>query len=49
MSNCDCHIEIESQEQRRVLILLLLINAVMFVVEITFGIIGESTGLISHI
>jgi len=47
MSNCDCHIEIESQEQRRVLILLLLINAVMFVVEITFGIIGESTGLIS--
>lgn len=47
MSHCDCHIEIESQEQRRVLILLLLINAVMFVVEITFGIIGESTGLIS--
>jgi len=47
MSNCNCHIEIESQEQRRVLMLLLLINAVMFIVEITFGIIGESTGLIS--
>lgn len=47
MSGCDCHIEIEHEEQRRTLILLLAINAVMFCVEFTFGIVGQSTGLIA--
>jgi len=47
MSGCDCRIEIEHREQRRTLILLLMINAVMFCVEFVFGIVGQSTGLIS--
>ena len=47
MKKCDCYIEIEHQEQRRTLMLLLAINGVMFCVEFTFGIIGQSTGLIS--
>jgi Co/Zn/Cd efflux system component len=47
MSGCDCRIEIEHKEQRRVLILLLVINGVMFCFEFFFGIVGQSTGLIS--
>jgi len=47
MGGCDCHIEIEQGEQRRTLILLLAINAVMFCVEFVFGLVGQSTGLIS--
>ncbi len=47
MSGCDCHIEMEHEEQRRTLILFLTINAIMFCVEFIFGIVGQSTGLIS--
>ena len=47
MSGCDCQIEIRNKEQHAVLIVLLGINAVMFVVEIVFGIISESTALIA--
>ncbi len=47
MGGCDCHIEIEQDEQRRTLIWLLSINAVMFCVEFVFGLVGQSTGLIS--
>ena len=47
MSDCDCSIEVESREQSRVLWALLAVNAVMFVAEITAGIIAESTGLIA--
>ncbi|HKI62310.1 MAG TPA: cation transporter [Mariprofundaceae bacterium] len=47
MSDCACHVEISEREQRRVLIPLLLINGLMFVVEMTFGLIGQSTGLIA--
>jgi len=47
MSGCDCHIEIEHREQRRTLMLLLAINAAMFCVEFAFGVMGQSTGLIS--
>ena len=47
MSGCDCHIEIEQGEQRQTLIWLLAINAVMFCVEFVFGLVGQSTGLIS--
>ncbi len=47
MSGCDCHIEIEQSEQRHTLILLLTINAVMFCIEFVFGLLGQSTGLIS--
>ena len=47
MSDCDCSIEVESQQQGRVLITLLVINAAMFVVEVVTGILAESTGLIA--
>ncbi len=47
MGGCDCHIEIEQGEQRRTLIWLLIINAVMFCIEFVFGLVGQSTGLIS--
>lgn len=47
MSNCECSVEIESREQRRVLIILLVINAIMFFIEITAGFIAESTALIA--
>jgi len=47
MAGCDCHIEIAHREQRRTLMLLLAINAVMFCIEFAFGVIGQSTGLIS--
>lgn len=45
MSGCDC--KIEASEQSRVLIILLGINALMCVVEITLGIVAESTALIA--
>lgn len=47
MSDCSCNIEITNKEQSRVLIVLLAINATMFCVEITFGILSESTALIA--
>jgi len=47
MSDCGCEIEIKNKEESRVLIILLSINAIMFVVEITLGIISESTALIA--
>ncbi len=47
MSDCDCSIEVDSREQSGVLRALLVVNAIMFVAEITAGIIAESTGLIA--
>jgi Co/Zn/Cd efflux system component len=47
MANCECNIEINNREQGKVLIILLGINALMFLVEITLGIISESTALIA--
>lgn len=47
MSECDCAIEIESREQSRLLWVLLIINGVMFAVEISIGILAESMGLIA--
>ena len=47
MSGCDCELEVKDKEQSRVLIMLLSINALMFVVEITLGIVAESTALIA--
>ena len=47
MSGCGCEIEISRREERRVLWWLLVINAVMFVVEIVLGWIADSTGLIA--
>jgi len=47
MPDCRCNVEIRDKEQRRVLIPLLLINGLMFVIELVLGIIGQSTGLIA--
>lgn len=47
MSGCECEIEIKDQEQSRVLVVLLVINAVMFLVEVALGILSESTALIA--
>ena len=47
MADCDCDIEVKNKEESKVLMLLLAINAFMFVAEITFGIISESTALIA--
>lgn len=47
MAGCDCSIEIKSKDESKVLITLLLINAVMFVIEMVFGILSESTALIA--
>jgi len=47
MSDCGCNVEIKDKEQRRVLIPVLLINGLMFFIEFTIGIIGQSTGLIA--
>ena len=47
MSDCGCHIEITNESQRQVLIKLLVINALMFLVEIGAGWYAQSTGLIA--
>jgi cation diffusion facilitator family transporter len=47
MSDCGCEIEIKNQKQKKVLYWLLSINALMFVIEISFGWIAESTALIA--
>ncbi|WP_353573284.1 cation transporter [Candidatus Albibeggiatoa sp. nov. BB20] len=45
--SCGCHIEAETQAEQKLLIILLTINAVMFGLELTVGIISESTALIA--
>ncbi len=47
MSSCDCEIEVKNKEESRVLVILLGINALMFFIEITLGILSESTALIA--
>lgn len=47
MADCGCEIEIKNQEQQKALRWLLLINAVMFVVEFSAGIIAGSAALVA--
>jgi len=47
MSDCGCSLEIKDKSESRVLIILLVINAVMFFIEIIIGVISESTALIA--
>lgn len=47
MSGCGCDVEIKDASQKRVLIILLGVNLLMFVVELGFGWIAESTALIA--
>lgn len=47
MSGCGCEVEIKDASQKRVLYWLLGINAVMFFVEMTVGLLADSTALIA--
>ncbi|AEE25339.1 cation efflux protein (plasmid) [Glaciecola sp. 4H-3-7+YE-5] len=47
MSGCGCEVEIKDASQKRVLYWLLGINATMFFVEMTVGILADSTALIA--
>jgi Co/Zn/Cd efflux system component len=47
MSGCGCEVEIKNKEKSRVLFVLLGINSFMFFIEITLGILSESTALIA--
>ena len=47
MAGCNCEVKIDNREQSRILIILLGINALMFLLEITLGILSESTALIA--
>lgn len=47
MSGCVCEIEIKDQEQKAVLYWLLGINAVMFIIEMSVGLLADSTALIA--
>ena len=47
MSGCGCEVELKDSQQKTVLYWLLAINATMFVFEICFGWLSESTALIA--
>ncbi|KXI29403.1 cation transporter [Paraglaciecola hydrolytica] len=47
MSGCGCEVEIKNSSQKRILYWLLGINATMFFIEITIGILADSTALIA--
>lgn len=47
MAYCGCELEGENEAQRKTLRIVLVINAVMFFVEITAGVLASSTGLIA--
>jgi Co/Zn/Cd efflux system component len=47
MSNCNCGIVAKNNNESRVLVALLCINLFIFVAEIAFGIISESSALIT--
>ena len=47
MARCDCAVEIKNREQSRILIILLSINACMFFIELTLGVLSESSALIA--
>ncbi len=47
MAECGCEFEAKNREQRRTLVILLLINAVMFVVELIAGLAAQSTALLA--
>lgn len=49
MTDCGCEpIPVETKEQRRTLRIALILNAAMFAVEVTAGVIGNSMGLVAE-
>ncbi|MCV2884183.1 cation transporter [Aestuariibacter sp. AA17] len=47
MSGCGCEVTINDESQKRVLVWLLGINAFMFVIELSVGLLADSTALIA--
>lgn len=47
MTDCECDFETTNGEQRQTLRIVLVINAVMFIGELTAGLLAESTGLVA--
>ena len=47
MSGCGCEVTINDESQKRVLVWLLAINAFMFVIELSVGLLADSTALIA--
>lgn len=47
MSDCDCQKASEEIRERSVLVALLMINGIMFLVEIVLGVVADSTGLVA--
>lgn len=47
MSGCGCEVEVKDASQKAVLYWLLSINAVMFVIEMSVGVLADSTALIA--
>ena len=47
MSDCGCHVEASNEAERRILRIALALNATMFVVGITVGLIAQSMGLVA--
>lgn len=47
MSGCDCDVEIKDKSESRVLIALLVINGIMFIIELGIGWWAQSTALIA--
>jgi Co/Zn/Cd efflux system component len=47
MSGCDCNVEIKDKSESRVLIALLVINGIMFIIELAIGWWAQSTALIA--
>ena len=47
MASCDCEIEIKNHKQIKVLLALIGINVLMFLIEISLGILSETTALIA--
>lgn len=47
MSDCGCHIEAKNAAERKTLRIVLLVNGVMFLVELGSGILAHSTALIA--
>ena len=45
--SCDCHTAVTDKTQKSILVTLLVINAVMFAVELLIGIIAQSTGVLA--
>ncbi len=47
MSGCDCHVELNDARERQTLVRLLLVNGVMFLLEVVVGWLAQSTAVLA--